>query len=101
MIADGRRTHQGGRDVRHVCRHGLAEGCGRHPKVAYGEKKVSKICAFCNCSCVVVQLLAVCTVAFTHLETHLPAGTPHNMEWCWCLAVQTGSAACFIVNYIA
>lgn len=41
-VADGGRAHQGGRDVRHVCRHGLAEGCGSHPKVTYGEKKVSK-----------------------------------------------------------
>lgn len=45
LVADSGRAHQGGRDVHHVRRDGLAEGCGSHPKVAYGEKKVSKTSA--------------------------------------------------------
>lgn len=45
LVADGGRTHQGRRDVRHVRRNGLAEGCGSHSQVADGEKKVSKTSA--------------------------------------------------------
>ena len=45
--------------MRHVCRHGMAEGCGRHSQVAHGEKKVSKVI---YCSCFVMQKCQVCNV---------------------------------------
>ena len=58
LVADGGRAHQGGWDVRHVRRNGLAEGCGSHPKVAYGEKKVSKTRSHYSCTTVPVLGIA-------------------------------------------